>query len=54
MGQVGYLIVSIPDLCTLTYYEKSAHTLEGKKANSMLTLIKGTFEYIDNLSFLKL
>ena len=22
LGQVWYLIVSIPDLCTLTYYEK--------------------------------
>ena len=25
LGQVWYLIVSIPDLCTLTYYEKEAY-----------------------------
>ena len=25
LGQVWYLIVSIPDLCTLTYFNRSCH-----------------------------
>ena len=39
LGQVWYLIVSIPDLCTLTYLEWSRHLEMTAGHNSMIILV---------------
>ena len=41
LGRVWYLIVSIPDLCTLTYFVFSSKSVQFPKGNGSTEVING-------------